>query len=203
MRLLEYQAKPLLASWGIPIPRGAVLFRLSKLSTGLRKVGRYPVILKAQVYAGGRGKAGGIVKVSNLQQARREAKRLLNSRLVTSQTGSEGVPVKALLIEQGLTIQKEFYVSILIDRSRQTPIVVAAREGGVAIEELAASVHFPLKKLFVVEGSRRSAHSNAYFYGFFKNKRIVLFDTLIEGFHFPQKETSKTTQGLLASFFRL
>ncbi len=137
MRLLEYQAKQILALRGIPIPKGIPIFRTSELTAAAKKVGRYPLVLKAQVYAGGRGKAGGIVKVSNGRQARQVAQQLLKKRLVTAQTGPPGVPVKALLVEQGLTIQKEFYVSILVDRSRQTPVVVAAREGGVAIEELA------------------------------------------------------------------
>ncbi len=137
MRFLEHQAKKLLSSWGIPIPRSGLLTRPSQLSSAVRKAGGYPVVLKVQVYAGGRGKAGGIVKVADLSKARAAAKELLGKRLVTAQTGPEGVPVKSLLAEQGLTILKEFYVSVLIDRSRQVPIVVAAREGGIAIEELA------------------------------------------------------------------
>ena len=94
------------------------------------------MILKAQVYAGGRGKAGGIVKVSDLKKAKAAASGLLGKRLVTVQTGPEGVPVKQLLLEQMLSLPKEFYIGILIDRSKGLPMVVAAKEGGVAIEEL-------------------------------------------------------------------
>ena len=137
MRLLEYQAKQQLASWGVPIPRGAVLFKAPQLASALKKIGKFPIVLKVQVYAGGRGKAGGIVKVKNLPDARRAVKELLAKRLVTPQTGPEGVAVKALLAEQGVKILKEFYVSILLDRSKGVPTVVAAREGGVTIEELA------------------------------------------------------------------
>ncbi len=137
MRLLEHQAKKLLSSWNIPIPRGAVITRPLQLSAAVRKAGGFPVILKVQVYAGGRGKAGGIQKVTNLAKGKTIAKDLLAKRLVTPQTGPEGVAVKSLLVEQGLDILKEFYVSVLIDRSRQVPVVVAAREGGMAIEELA------------------------------------------------------------------
>ncbi|MBI3333280.1 MAG: ADP-forming succinate--CoA ligase subunit beta [Candidatus Omnitrophica bacterium] len=138
MRLLEHQAKKILSSWGIAVPRGALLLRSSQLTASLcRKAGPFPLLLKAQVYAGGRGKAGGIVKVKNLAAARRAAKGLLGRRLVTAQTGPEGVPVKALLLEEGMTLVKELYVSILLDRAKGLPIVVAAREGGVAIEELA------------------------------------------------------------------
>ncbi|MBI3616289.1 MAG: ADP-forming succinate--CoA ligase subunit beta [Candidatus Omnitrophica bacterium] len=138
MRLLEHQAKKILSSWGIPIPRGAVLSRPNQLTAAFaKKVGRFPLIVKAQVYAGGRGKAGGIVKVADLKKAISAAADLLGKRLVTPQTGPEGVPVKTVLLEQGLTLQKEFYIGILIDRSKGLPMVVAAKEGGVAIEELA------------------------------------------------------------------
>ena len=137
MRLLEHQAKKLLSSWGVPIPRGAVFSKPTQVASAVRKVGKFPVVLKVQVYAGGRGKAGGIVKVSNLAKAKAVAKQLLSRRLVTAQTGSEGVPVRAILVEPALTVLKEIYVSILIDRSRQLPVVVAGREGGVSIEDLA------------------------------------------------------------------
>ena len=137
MRLLEHQAKKLLSEWGVPVPKGALLTRPAQLAQAARKAGGFPVILKVQVYAGGRGKAGGIRKAANLAKGKTIAKDLLAKRLVTPQTGPEGVAVKSLLVEQGLTILKEFYISVLIDRSRQTPVVVAAREGGMAIEELA------------------------------------------------------------------
>ena len=139
MRFLEYQAKKLLTSWGVKVPTGAVLTDASQLSNVVSKVGNYPLVFKAQVYAGGRGKAGGIIVVKDPSLGEKTALELLAKRLVTPQTGAAGVPVKALLIEQGLTIQKELYVSILVDRSKETPVVVAAREGGVAIEELAKS----------------------------------------------------------------
>ena len=137
MRLLEHQAKKLFSEWGVPVPKGTVITQPSQVAAAARKAGGFPVILKAQVYAGGRGKGGGIVKVKKTAEGTAAAKRLLANRLVTPQTGPEGVPVKSLLVEQGLTILKEFYVSILVDRSRPAPIVVAAREGGMAIEELA------------------------------------------------------------------
>ena len=137
MRLLEHQAKKLLSSWGIPIPRGTVLTRLSQLSSAAKKTGKYPLIVKAQVYAGGRGKAGGVVKAKNASEAKAAAARLLGKKLVTAQTGPAGTVVKALLLEEGLTLQQEFYLSVLLDRSRQVPVVIASREGGVAIEELA------------------------------------------------------------------
>ena len=137
MRLLEHQAKRILSSWGIPVPKGALLSRPTQLTATLSKVGRFPVLLKAQVYAGGRGKAGGVVKVKNLSEARQVVKKLLGKPLVTAQTGPQGVPVKALLAEPALTVLREFYISLLVDRSKGVPIVMAARQGGVAIEQLA------------------------------------------------------------------
>ncbi|MBI3322507.1 MAG: ADP-forming succinate--CoA ligase subunit beta [Candidatus Omnitrophica bacterium] len=145
MRLLEYQAKKLLAGWGVPIPGGALITRLSQVASAVRKTGpsaglragKYPVVLKAQVYTGGRGKAGGIVRAANLGQAKAAAKRLLGGKLVTAQTGPAGVPIKSLWVEESVQILQEYYISVLIDRSRQMPVVVASREGGMAIEELA------------------------------------------------------------------
>ncbi len=137
MRLLEHQAKNLLASWGVPIPRNGLLPRPSQLSAAVRKAGGYPCVLKAQIYAGGRGKAGGIVRVKGPAEARAAAKKLLGSRLVTAQTGPQGERVGSLLAEEGVAILKELYVSVLIDRARQVPVVVASRQGGVSIEELA------------------------------------------------------------------
>ncbi len=136
MRLLEHQAKKLISSWGIRIPKNSLLTRFSQCSASSKKVG-FPLVVKAQVYAGGRGKAGGIVKVRNVAETKQAVQRLLGSRLVTAQTGPEGAAVKSLLLEGTQALLKEFYVSILIDRSRQLPVVVAAREGGMAIEELA------------------------------------------------------------------
>lgn len=137
MRLLEYQAKEILASFGITLPKDVKLSDLKHLAQAVRKAGGYPVVLKAQVYAGGRGKAGGVVKVKNATAAKQTAKKLLGSRLATLQTGPEGVDVKALLVEQSVTILKEFYLSLLIDRSQGLPVVVACRQGGIAIEQLA------------------------------------------------------------------
>jgi len=139
MRLLEHQAKTILASWGVPVPRSALVQKPSQLTAALKSVGSYPAVLKAQVYAGGRGKAGGIVKVNSISEAREATSRLLGKRLVTHQSGKAGVLVCGLLVEQGVTPLQEFYLSILIDRSKQLPMVVASREGGVSIEETAAS----------------------------------------------------------------
>ena len=137
MRLLEHQAKKLFVEWQVPIPRNGLLTRISQIPAAVRKAGGYPCVLKAQIYAGGRGKAGGIVRVKSHAEARAAARKLLGSRLVTAQTGPQGAPVNSLLAEQGVSILKEFYISILIDRARRVPVVVAARQGGVSIEELA------------------------------------------------------------------
>ncbi len=138
MKLLEYQAKKLFAEWGVTVAGGKVITKASQLSAAIKQCGgKYPVVVKAQVYAGGRGKAGGVVLAKNLSEAKAAVKRLLGNRLVTIQSGKDGVPVKALLIDPGVTLLKEYYLSILIERSKQLPIIVASKEGGVAIEELA------------------------------------------------------------------
>ncbi|MBI3317839.1 MAG: ADP-forming succinate--CoA ligase subunit beta [Candidatus Omnitrophica bacterium] len=152
MRLLEAQAKKILSSRGIPVPAGVLVSSASQLPAALRRAKKFPLVLKAQVYAGGRGKAGGILKVKNAQEAKRAAQGLLGRRLVTPQTVSAGVPVKSLLIEEGLTLLKEFYVSLLIDRSQGVPVVIASKEGGMSIEELAkenpkAVLRFPVDPL--------------------------------------------------------
>jgi succinyl-CoA synthetase beta subunit len=137
MRLLEHQAKKIFSSWGIPIPRSTLFSKTLTPAVLKKKVGSFPVILKAQVYAGGRGKGGGIVKIKDIKTLKTKAAALLERPLVTPQTGPGGVRVKSLLVEQGLRVQKEFYISILLDRSLGLPIMVASAEGGMSIEELA------------------------------------------------------------------
>ena len=137
MRFLEYQAKQIFATWGIKTPTNALITKPEQATAACKKAGKFPLIFKVQVYAGGRGKAGGIVKVAAAPKAKQVAKDLLAKRLVTPQTGPEGVAVKSVLIEQGVAIRHEYYVSVLVDRSKGLPVVVASAEGGMAIEELA------------------------------------------------------------------
>ena len=136
MRLLEHQAKKLLSAWGIPVPRGTVITRLSQLSAAAKKTGRYPLIVKAQVYAGGRGKAGGVVKAKNAAEARKAAVRLLGQTLVTVQTGPGGIIVNEIMVEKPAKISKELYMSVALDRKSGRAALIASSEGGVDIEQV-------------------------------------------------------------------
>ena len=137
MKLHEYQAKTIFASYGIPVPVGEVAttpqeaYRIAKKLDG-------PAVVKAQVHAGGRGKAGGIVLVTSPDEAFQAASSLLGQRLVTSQTGVEGAPVHKVLVERPVSIVKELYLGLTVDRNYRGPVVMASEAGGVDIEEVAA-----------------------------------------------------------------
>ncbi|GBD11288.1 Succinate--CoA ligase [ADP-forming] subunit beta [bacterium HR23] len=136
MKLHEYQAKALLAQYGVPIPRGEVATTPEEAAAVARSLGGR-VVVKAQVHAGGRGKAGGIRLVDTPQQAREAAQALLGRRLVTYQTGPEGVPVHKVLVAEAVDIARELYLAVVLDPSARGPAVIASAEGGVEIEEVA------------------------------------------------------------------
>lgn len=136
MKIHEYQAKQLLAEFGIPIPRGGV----AKTATEAREIAAGlsgKAVVKAQVHAGGRGKAGGIKLASLPDEAEQAAKDMLGSRLVTHQTSSEGVPVTAVLVEEAIGIEHELYLGIVIDGAAGRPVIMASEAGGMEIEEVA------------------------------------------------------------------
>ena len=138
MKIHEYQAKALLSQYGIPIPRGRVALDPVEAREIAAEIGRKAVV-KAQVYAGGRGKAGGIKIVDSPVEAEREASRLIGTRLVTHQTGTEGVPVSKVLVEEASDVARELYLSILIDGTSRLPLMMASEAGGVEIEQVARS----------------------------------------------------------------
>ncbi len=138
MNLHEHQAKALLAEHGVPVPRGEAVFTVDEALTAAEGLG-YPVVVKAQIHAGGRGKAGGVRLARDADAVREAAEALLGHTLVTKQTGPEGREVRRLLIEEGVDIAQELYVSFLVDRSRGRPICIASASGGMDIEEVAAS----------------------------------------------------------------
>jgi succinyl-CoA synthetase beta subunit len=138
MKIYEYQAKDLFAAYGIPVPRGYPARTPEEAGDAAARLGSSPVVLKAQVHAGGRGKGGGIKVVEDAGQVASVAAAMLGTRLVTPQTGPEGKPVNALLVEEGLTIHKEIYIGIVIDRRAAAPVVIASGEGGMDIEKVAA-----------------------------------------------------------------
>jgi len=137
MKIHEYQAKQILAQYGVQIPRGEVTDTASKVREIYEKIGPR-VVLKAQIHAGGRGKGGGIKLANNAQEAEQIAQKMIGMTLITHQTGPEGKVVKRLLVEEALDIAKELYLGIVIDRAREAPVVMASPEGGVEIEKVAA-----------------------------------------------------------------
>ncbi|HEX78427.1 MAG TPA: ADP-forming succinate--CoA ligase subunit beta [Dehalococcoidia bacterium] len=136
MKIHEYQAKALMAEFGIPVPRGGLATAPAQARARAQELGG-KVVLKAQVYAGGRGKAGGIRVANSPEEAENLAGQMLGTRLVTHQTGPEGVPLSKLLVEEALDIHKELYLSILVDGCRRMPVMMASEAGGVDIEEVA------------------------------------------------------------------
>ena len=137
MKIHEYQAKGILAKFGVPIPRGEVVFKKEDAKTAAEKIGTPVVVVKAQIHAGGRGKGGGVKLARSAEQASELAGQILGMKLVTPQTGAEGRIVRRLLIEQGLDIKRELYLSILVDRAAEAPVILASASGGMEIEEVA------------------------------------------------------------------
>ena len=137
MRVQEFQAKRLLAAAGIPIPRGETAATAEEARAAAERLG-IPVVVKAQVLAGGRGKAGGVVAARTPAEAEAAAARLLGNSLVTSQTGPDGYPVRLVLVEEALETERELYLGLTIDRSRASFSLLAAPQGGVDVESLTA-----------------------------------------------------------------
>jgi succinyl-CoA synthetase beta subunit len=139
LKIHEYQGKAVLASFGVPVPKGKVAYTVDEAVEVAKELG-FPVVVKAQIHAGGRGKAGGVKLARNAADVESLAKAMLGMTLVTHQTGPEGRVVRRLLIEQGmdLTGSKEMYLAIVVDRASGRPVFMASSQGGVDIEEVAA-----------------------------------------------------------------
>jgi succinyl-CoA synthetase beta subunit len=137
MKIHEYQAKAILARFGVPVPRGEVVFKKDDARAVAQRLGTPVVVVKAQIHAGGRGKAGGVKLARSADEASAHAGHILGMKLVTPQTGEEGRVVHRLLIEEGLDIKRELYLSILVDRATGTPVIMASTAGGMEIEEVA------------------------------------------------------------------
>ena len=138
MNVHEYQAKKLLSDFGVKVPGGQVVFGAEEVSEVLDTLNSARYVVKAQVHAGGRGKGGGIRVVDNARDAEAAAEEIIGMNLVTHQTGPEGKTVGSVLIEEASSIEKEFYLGMVIDRSREKVVVMGSPEGGVEIEEVAA-----------------------------------------------------------------
>jgi len=137
MKIHEYQAKAILAKFGVPVPHGEVAFKKEEARDAADRLGTPIVVVKAQIHAGGRGKAGGVKLAKSPEEAAAFAGRMLGMKLVTPQTGSEGRIVRRLLVEQGLDIKRELYLSLLVDRAAGAPVFMASAAGGMDIEEVA------------------------------------------------------------------
>jgi succinyl-CoA synthetase beta subunit len=139
MNIHEYQAKAVLREFGVPVPRGIAAFTVDEAAAAARELGGPVWVVKAQIHAGGRGKAGGVKVVKSIDDVRAQASRLLGSVLVTHQTGPHGKQVNRLYIEDGSAIDREFYLSALVDRESSRIAFVVSTEGGMDIEEVAKS----------------------------------------------------------------
>ena len=137
MNIHEYQAKEILRKFGIPVLKGVVISNIDNIEKKIKELNKNQLIIKAQIHAGGRGKAGGIKVVKNLKNINSEVQNMLGKILVTHQTGPEGKEVKKLYLEETCNIKKEFYLSCLVDRSSSKIAFISSIEGGMNIEEIA------------------------------------------------------------------
>jgi succinyl-CoA synthetase beta subunit len=149
MKIHEYQGKEILRQFGVPTPRGMACFSVDEAVAVARQLGGEVWVVKAQIHAGGRGKGGGVKVAKSLDEVRSAARQILGMHLVTHQTGKEGQMVRRLLIEEGAQIAKEFYLGMVIDRSKQRVVLLASSEGGMEIEVVAAHAPEKIHKVWV------------------------------------------------------
>jgi len=149
MKIHEYQAKELFRKYNVPVPDGNAAFSVDEAKENAANLGGFPVVVKAQIHAGGRGKGGGVKLASSMEEVETLAGQILGMTLVTHQTGPEGKLVKKLLIETGQKIEKELYLSLLVDRATASIVIMASRDGGMDIEEVAANTPERIIKVYV------------------------------------------------------
>ncbi len=149
MKIHEYQAKAVLAKYGVPVPRGEVAFAPEEVHDIAKRLGGPISVVKAQIHAGGRGKAGGVRLAKSAQEAEAIARELLGKTLVTYQTGPAGQKVSRLLVEEGLAIDRELYLGLVLDRSTRRIVLMVSREGGVEIEKVAEEAPEEIHKVFI------------------------------------------------------
>jgi len=149
MKIHEYQAKDLFKKYGIPVPEGGVAFTPEEAAGIAGALGGFPVVVKAQIHAGGRGKGGGVKLSNSLEEAKNSAAGIIGMNLVTHQTGPDGKLVKKVLVEQGLNIKKELYLGIVPDRASARIVIMASEAGGMDIEDVAEKTPEKIIKIFV------------------------------------------------------
>ena len=136
MKIHEYQARDLFVQYGIPAPQGYLALNAEEAVDAAKKLGKFPVVVKAQIHSGGRGKAGGVKLCHNEEETRAFAADLIGKRLYTKQTGPEGKEVQRLFVTEGADIAKEYYFSMTVDSANAAVVMIASAEGGTEIEEL-------------------------------------------------------------------
>jgi succinyl-CoA synthetase beta subunit len=149
MKIHEYQAKAILARHGVPVPRGEVAFNAAEAGDIARRLGTSVVVVKAQIHAGGRGKGGGVKLAKSPDEAEKLARDMIGMTLVTHQTGPEGRVVGRVLIEEGLQMTRELYLSLLLDRAAGKPVMMASAAGGMDIEEVAAKTPEQIVRTYI------------------------------------------------------
>ena len=149
MKIHEYQAKQILAKYGVPVPKGSAAFSVDEAIKATKDLNTEVCVVKAQIHAGGRGKGGGVKVSKGIEAVRENSEDILGMQLLTHQTGPDGQKVKQLLIEEGMDISKELYCSVLVDRGKQRIVLLASTEGGMDIEEVAANTPDKILKVFV------------------------------------------------------
>ena len=152
MKIHEYQGKAILARHGVPVPRGEVAFNAAEAGEIARRLGGNVVVVKAQIHAGGRGKGGGVKLAKSADDAEKIAAQMIGMTLVTHQTGPEGRVVGRVLIEEGLQMTRELYLSLVLDRAAGKPVMMASAAGGMDIEEVAASTPEKIVKVYIEPG---------------------------------------------------
>ena len=149
MKIHEYQAKAVLSKYGVPVPRGEVAFTAQEAGDIAKRLGTAVTVVKAQIHAGGRGKAGGVKIARSAEDAEKFAREILGKTLVTYQTGPDGQRVSRLLVEEGLAIDRELYLGLVVDRSTQRVVLMVSQEGGVEIEKVAHEHPEKIHKVFI------------------------------------------------------
>jgi succinyl-CoA synthetase beta subunit len=152
MKIHEYQAKAILARYGVPVPRGEVAFNPTEAGEIARRLGGPISVVKAQIHAGGRGKGGGVKLAKSADEAEQLARAMIGMTLVTHQTGPEGRVVGRVLVEEGLQMTRELYLSIVLDRASGKPVMMASSEGGMDIEEVAAATPGKIHRVYIEPG---------------------------------------------------
>src|SRR5277367_1490383 len=151
MKIHEYQAKAILAKFNVPVPRGEAAYTVEEAQDIAKKLGG-TVVVKAQIHAGGRGKGGGVKVVKGHEEALEASKNILGMTLITHQTGPEGRLVQRLMVEEGLPIERELYLGIVLDRTVGKLVFMASAAGGMEIEEVAAKTPGAILKEFIEPG---------------------------------------------------